>query len=391
MRYAALALISAAAACKGGETTCGTGTHQENGTCVLTLSCGSGTHQNGSFCVPDSTGGGATTCGHGTHLSGTTCVPDSTPATLTCAAGTHQAGASCVADSVCASGSHVDNGECVPDVVCGSGTHASLGECVPDASGGPTWDVRLLSQDVTADGYSKIPVRVIGRNADGTPATGAVVLDTTLSGAGTFSATSFTVPTMGRDLFFTPCSSTAAGCSGVFQITAALASAPNTPIASSWPLTLQAPAGVGSDTPCLAGGNVLFFDGDTGDYIHPGTATITNATWQPTASSTDVRLWVTPSDSQQGLWWDLEFSSAQLGQPLAQQVYQDAQRAPFASPGHPGIDIGGDGRGCNTITGKFQIEDLQLNGSTLSSFTATFEQHCEGGTAALRGCVHYGQ
>jgi hypothetical protein len=32
-----------------------------------------------------------------------------------------------------------------------------------------------------------------------------------------------------------------------------------------------------------------------------------------------------------------------------------------------------------------------MNGSSLQSFTATFEQHCEGGSAALRGCVHWEQ
>jgi hypothetical protein len=71
------------------------------------------------------------------------------------------------------------------------------------------------------------------------------------------------------------------------------------------------------------------------------------------------------------------------------QVYTDAERASFASPGHPGIDIGGDGRGCNTITGTFQVEDIQLINTKLASFTATFEQHCEGGTPVLHGCVHY--
>jgi hypothetical protein len=27
---------------------------------------------------------------------------------------------------------------------------------------------------------------------------------------------------------------------------------------------------------------------------------------------------------------------------------------------------------------------------SLMSFTATFEHHCEGGSAAVRGCVHWG-
>jgi hypothetical protein len=66
-----------------------------------------------------------------------------------------------------------------------------------------------------------------------------------------------------------------------------------------------------------------------------------------------------------------------------------AERSAFASPGHPGIDISGDGRGCNTITGRFEIRELTWSGGVLNAFTATFEQHCEGGSATLRGCVHY--
>jgi hypothetical protein len=81
----------------------------------------------------------------------------------------------------------------------------------------------------------------------------------------------------------------------------------------------------------------------------------------------------------------------QLNKPLDAQVYSDAQRDPFEMPGHPGLSITGDGRGCNTLTGSFQIEDLTMTGATVTSFTATFEQHCEGGGAALRGCVHFQQ
>ena len=417
MRPPILAIILALAACKGGAVaTCGAGTHDENGTCVVTLRCGAGTHQSGADCIPD----GTIACGSGTHLSGGSCVPDAVAAetcapgthddggacvadvycgpgshadggacvpNVLCGAGAHVDGGACVADVVCGDGSHPDGGACMPDTVCGAGTYASGGACVPDSTGsGATYQVRLLSQDVAADGYSKVPVLVIGTNADGTPATDSMVMDTSLAGAGGFSTTSFALPAMGEQLLFTPCSSANAGCSGTFQITAALATAPNTPVASSWPLTLRAPAGVGSDTPCLAGGNVVFFDGDSTDYIHPGTETITAGTFSATGSANTVDLSVTPSA---GGWWYLDFSSAQLGQALAAQVYDDAQRAPFASPGHPGLEISGSGRGCNTLTGAFQVEDLQWNGSTLASFTATFEQHCEGGAAALRGCIHY--
>ncbi|HEY6475273.1 MAG TPA: hypothetical protein VI456_01755, partial [Polyangia bacterium] len=140
-------------------------------------------------------------------------------------------------------------------------------------------------------------------------------------------------------------------------------------------------------------GNIIFFDGDASDYIYSGTETITQGTWSADGSSSEVHISVTPSASTQGLWWDLYFDSSMLtNSTLMDQVYQNAERWPFESPGHPGLDVSGDGRGCDTVTGQFQIQDVQWSsGGSLTSFTATFEHHCEGGAAALRGCVHYGQ
>jgi hypothetical protein len=273
---------------------------------------------------------------------------------------------------------------------CGPGTHDSHGQCLADAA----YEVRLPNQDIVADGISKVPVLAIGTAVDGTPATDQVVLGTTLNGAGTLSPPSFALGPIGTQSWFTPCSSTNPACTGTFQITLALASTPAVVLAKSWPLTLKAPTGVGSAAPCQVGGNVVFYDGDSTDYIHPGTDTITQAVWNPTISPAsspyDVAVNLTPSSSAQGSNWSLNFSTRQLNQPMAAQVYLNAERAPFASPGHPGIDIYGSGRGCNTITGKFQVEQLQVSGGALTSFTATFEQHCEGGASALRGCVHYG-
>ncbi len=42
---------------------------------------------------------------------------------------------------------------------------------------------------------------------------------------------------------------------------------------------------------------------------------------------------------------------------LAVGVYNGAERYPFQAPGHPGFDVSGDGRGCQKVTGRFQIEE----------------------------------
>jgi hypothetical protein len=407
---------------------CGSGTHRAaDGSCTIDVTCGPGTSQFASVCLPDNPPG--VTCGPGTHADGTQCLPDASggggsgggggggggsggggggggggsgggggTGGLTCGPGTHDADGVCLPDTTttCGVGTHLSNGVCYPDETCGPGTHDDgSGSCVADASGGPTYQVRVPVTTVGADGYSRIPLFVIGTNADGTPATDTVVLSTSIPGEGTLAPSTLAVSNVGTDAYFTPCNSAQnPSCLGTFVVDLALASAPTVVVAHSEPITLVAPTGVGSSAPCLAGGNVVFFDGDAGDYIHPGIDTITQGTWGLQSSGTTpstVHVSLTPSQSNQGLWWDLYFSSLQLNQPLDTQVYTDAQREPFAAPGHPGLEVTGDGRGCNTLTGSFQIEDLTMSGSTVQSFTATFEQHCEGGTAALRGCVHFEQ
>jgi hypothetical protein len=377
-----------------GTTTCGSGTTLQGTMCVATIiGCGTGTMLQGNVCVPSGSSG--LTCGAGTMQQGTQCVP--TGAAITCGAGTVLQGTTCVASGVtvtCGAGTTLQGNQCIATspVTCGPGTQLTNNQCVVIAGGdGGSYEVRVPVTQVPADGYSKIPVFSIGTLANGLPSMEPVVLVVNPSYAGTVSPASFNLALLGNSSYFTPCSSSSPACSGTFEITLARAAAPSVPVATSGTLTLVPPTGVGSSAPCVGTSSVIFYSGDSGDYIFPGTETITQGTWSASGGTSYLTIHVDPMDSTQGLWWDLDFSTQQLGQPIAVNVYQNAERAPFASPGHPGIDIGGDGRGCNTITGAFQVEAISWNGTTLTEFMASFEQHCEGGTPALRGCVHYVQ
>ncbi|MGC4118530.1 MAG: hypothetical protein QM765_29035 [Myxococcales bacterium] len=157
-------------------------------------------------------------------------------------------------------------------------------------------------------------------------------------------------------------------------------------VATSEELTLVEPVGVGSAAPCLVGGNVLYLDGDS--WVYGGTQTIQAAKWGSSGTDTNVHIDVTPTDLMQGSYWNVYFDSSQLGAPLAPGIYEGAQRWPFMQAGHPGLDVNGDSRGCNTVSGRFQVQTLTWNGPMVSSFTATFEHLCEG-WQLLRGCVHY--
>jgi hypothetical protein len=81
------------------------------------------------------------------------------------------------------------------------------------------------------------------------------------------------------------------------------------------------------------------------------------------------------------------FGTDALGIPIQPGYYPDAQRADFAAPGHPGLDVTLDGRGSNTLTGAFTIYDVTFSADLqqITSFSATFEQHSEGAAPALFG------
>jgi hypothetical protein len=86
------------------------------------------------------------------------------------------------------------------------------------------------------------------------------------------------------------------------------------------------------------------------------------------------------------LWfWQLNFGSPK-GQPLVPGSYSAARRYPFQGDTQPGLDVVG-GSGCNTSTGSFIVNDIKVTAGNLDRFDATFEQHCDGRSPALRGRV----
>jgi hypothetical protein len=88
-------------------------------------------------------------------------------------------------------------------------------------------------------------------------------------------------------------------------------------------------------------------------------------------------------------FWFLDFA-APNNQPLAVGTYTGAARYPFQASNQPGLSVVGDGRGCNTATGSFQVLQVTYGpANTIDAFDATFEQHCEGAAPALRGEIRY--
>ena len=134
----------------------------------------------------------------------------------------------------------------------------------------------------------------------------------------------------------------------------------------------------------------LYLNSQPGDYIGQGitqTLTPSEGTFSVSNGLNTVNVsFHTPDFSQS---WYLNFGSP-LSVKFGKSQYVGAQRTPFRGPTRPGIDVSGDGRGCNTDTGQFLVSDFGLApDGTVARLAIDFEQHCEGAAPALYGSLRY--
>ena len=143
-----------------------------------------------------------------------------------------------------------------------------------------------------------------------------------------------------------------------------------------------------------AGSTSLLLTGDPGDYISGGQTHFYTPADGTFSAYTNYSNGVTVAFNTPGFghWWYLNFAAAG-NQQLAPGVYTNAIRWPFQSS-TPGLSVYGDGRGCNTLTGSFEVKEVVYGTDafgkvTVHSFRASFEQHCEGFAVAARGEIRY--
>lgn len=152
---------------------------------------------------------------------------------------------------------------------------------------------------------------------------------------------------------------------------------------------LVVPVGVGSSTAMPAvGPTVVTMFSEPGDYIGEGENRLFRDGPNAITVSGSVDDVVTV-DIDGGLGTDgfsLSFAAVE-GESLVAGFYGNAEDTPFRTPGHPGIDISGDHRGCNHVIGRFTVLDISPD---LSRLWLVYEQHCEGTDPALFGEVRYG-
>ena len=128
---------------------------------------------------------------------------------------------------------------------------------------------------------------------------------------------------------------------------------------------------------------------DPGDYIGGGQTYHYTSAADTVAYSGSVQHVSGGVDAANGDWWGATFVPAQGDILVEGATYADAHRYPFNGSG-PGMDVSGNGRGCNTLTGTFTVNQIGFSSAgALDRLDLSFEQHCEGLTPALRGRLRY--
>ena len=126
---------------------------------------------------------------------------------------------------------------------------------------------------------------------------------------------------------------------------------------------------------------------DAGDPIGAGQSySYTNADAQITVTSQDARFTI---DIDGDEYWRGKFKLPDTYTALQRGTYENLTRFGFHDPAVGGLSWTGEGRGCNTSSGRLIIDSVTFDGTTLTEIDLQFEQYCSGSTAALRGDIHW--
>ena len=149
--------------------------------------------------------------------------------------------------------------------------------------------------------------------------------------------------------------------------------------------------------PAFGHQSVLHFNSEPGDFIGRGQQeTLTTDEVDFRAERTldnGVSLSInniSRPDPPRSISWSAKFAPAE-GMDLIEGLYENATRWPFQDPTVLGLSFSGNGRGCNTLKGRFEVLEAVYDPTTdaVISFAVDFEQHCEGGDPALFGSIRF--
>jgi hypothetical protein len=134
-------------------------------------------------------------------------------------------------------------------------------------------------------------------------------------------------------------------------------------------------------------GVTLVLDSEPGEYVGQGERLVYTSAHGNFEFTRNMRNGVSVAFRAPGLadWWNIEFSAPNY-QSLDVGTYSRASRYPFAMPYNPGLSVYGNWRGCDFLTGSFEVRQITYRpDGAVESFSAAFEQYCEGAMPALVG------
>ena len=135
---------------------------------------------------------------------------------------------------------------------------------------------------------------------------------------------------------------------------------------------------------------VLHMTSEPGDYIGQGneyTISVSTHTFNANRNyDNGVSFYLTAAGAN---FWHVDFAAPDEAE-LAAGTYANATRWPFQAAGAPGLNVSGQGRGCNQLTGHFEVLEVVYDAAgDVMQFAADFEQHCEGAEPALIGQIRF--
>ena len=138
----------------------------------------------------------------------------------------------------------------------------------------------------------------------------------------------------------------------------------------------------------IAGHSRLVMESEDDDYVGQGRTyqfdSAEGDTFYSWRTRYGVETWV---DTSEGSVWLLDF--IRTGDLQKGATYDDARRTGF-DPAYPQMDVSGEQRGCNELTGEYTVNDLGLRPRGLRHYySITFEQYCDGNDSPLRGTIDF--
>ncbi|MDJ0701475.1 MAG: hypothetical protein QNJ07_16630 [Woeseiaceae bacterium] len=155
------------------------------------------------------------------------------------------------------------------------------------------------------------------------------------------------------------------------------------------PGPVMPPPGLWEPTPSVVPdtGNYVYLESDFDDWVGQGRNYLYTAFDSLiTVDSDAARLSVSVDGDER---WGGDFQGMNSISRIEVGYYGDLRRFPFHNPVKGGLSWSGEGRGCNTLEGWFVVDSVTYDGSNLLAVELRFEQHCEGGSAALNGAIRW--